>query len=586
MIINKMKTKFSFALMLVFLFWRGFCAAEVYLNLVQPYENANFPYVKQSFVFGSVVPATATVMINGITVVPYSNGGFLTMIPFEEGKFSIEASATDGGSITSVTRVVNVASAPPILTEDRSDLDALYPKTRVVLRTGDTLEVACQGAVGGTAQFRFTSGGEFIPMEESARTPGIYKGAYTFKPGDEFDDSDVVFSLKRKDGKKITEKAGASITLQRRRSPRIVELREDTIFLTGPDTDFGYNMFGLPGTRLEVTGERGDFLRVAIGDSNQGWVKKGAVRELAAGSVPGRSVSRNIRVSTTAASTILSMPLQHRHAYRVDQYLDPYNIRLILYGVVADTDRIRYLSENSVVKEVTWMQTEPNTAVFEIRTKQNQPWGYDVRYEGDTLILEIRHRPAHNGKNGSLKGLRVAVDAGHSPLSFGTIGPWANTEASVCLSVAKAVQAELERRGADVVMTQDGTREISLQDRVDTAWAARAHVFISIHADACSEGQNPRDVEGYSIHYYHPQSRELAEILHRDYGDRSKIRDQGLWRSNLAVCRAPQMISLLMEQGFLMLPEYEALFLTPKHQKMVAENIASSLLEFMEKNPK
>jgi hypothetical protein len=100
--------------------------------------------------------------------------------------------------------VVNVAAAPPVLTEDRSDLEALYPKNRVMLRTGDTLDIACQDAIKKAAQFRFSSGGEFIPMEESTRTPGIYRGAYTFKPNDEFDESDVIFSLKRKDGKKIT----------------------------------------------------------------------------------------------------------------------------------------------------------------------------------------------------------------------------------------------------------------------------------------------------------------------------------------------------------------------------------------------
>lgn len=580
-----MKTKHFFLLALIAFAAREASHAEVYLKIVQPYENANLPYVKQSFVFGAVMPTTATLTINGVTVVPHSNGGFLTMIPFQEGKFSIEAVATDGVSVSSITRTVNVGSAPPVLTEDRSDLDPLYPKNRVVLRIGDTLEVACQGAIAGSAQFRFSTGGEFIPMEESTRTPGVYRGVYTFRQGDEFDDSDIVFLLKRKDGKKITAKAGASITLQRRRSPRVVELREDTIFLTGPDADYGYNMFGLPGTRLEVTGERGDYLRVGIGDSNHGWIRKSASRELPVGSVLGRSVSRNIRISATAESTILSMPLQYRHAYRLDQFLDPYNLRLTLFGVVADTDRIRYLSKDSVIKEVTWNQTEPSTCVFEIRTNQNQPWGYDVRYEGDTLILEIRHRPPHNGKNGSLKGLRVAVDAGHSPSSFGTIGPWGNTEASVCLLVSKAVKQELEKRGAEVVLTQDGTKEISLQGRVDAAWAAKAHVFISIHADACPEGQNPQDVEGYSFHYYHPQSRELAEILHRDYGRRSNIRDQGLWRSNLAVCRATQMISILMEQGFLLLPEFEAQFLTPKHQKMVADNIASSLWEFMDKNP-
>jgi N-acetylmuramoyl-L-alanine amidase len=494
--------------------------------------------------------------------------------------------ATDGVNVSSVARVVNVAAAPPVFTEDSSRFEALAPKSRVVLRVGDTLDLSCQGAPGGAASFKFVEGGEYIPMEEYSKTPGVYRGVYTFKPTDDFDESDIQFSLKRKDGKKLTTKAGASVTLQRRRSPRVIELKEETTFLTGPESDYGYNMFGITGTRLEVTGEREDFFRVAIGDSNQGWIRKSAARELPLGTIPGKSVSRNVRISTTADSTIISIPLQYRHAYRIDQSMSPYNIRLTFFGVIADTDRIRYVSRESVVKEVTWAQSEPTTCVFDIRTKQEQGWGYDARYEGETFILEIRHRPQWVGKNGMLKGIKVAVDAGHTPTSFGTIGPWANTEASECFLVAKVVKQELERRGAEVVMTQDGTKEISLQGRVDEAWKAKANFFISIHADACPEGQNPRDVEGYSVHYYHPQSRSLAEIIYEDYGQRSGIRDQGLWRSNLAVCRAPQMISLLLEQGFLMLPEFEAMALTPKHQKMVADNIASSLWEFMDRHPK
>jgi hypothetical protein len=152
--------------------------ADVYLKVVQPYENANLPYVKQSFVFGSVLPATATLTINGTTVVPYSNGGFLTMIPFQEGKFTIEAVATDGVNVSSVARVVNVAAAPPVFTEDSSRFEALAPKSRVVLRVGDTLDLSCQGAPGGAASFKFVDGGEYIPMEEYSK-PRVCIEAYT-----------------------------------------------------------------------------------------------------------------------------------------------------------------------------------------------------------------------------------------------------------------------------------------------------------------------------------------------------------------------------------------------------------------------
>jgi N-acetylmuramoyl-L-alanine amidase len=118
------------------------------------------------------------------------------------------------------------------------------------------------------------------------------------------------------------------------------------------------------------------------------------------------------------------------------------------------------------------------------------------------------------------------------------------------------------------------------------AWREKAHLYISIHADACGEGQDPREVQGYSVHYYHPQSHAFAESIHNVYGQKTGLRDEGLWRSNLAVCRATQMPSILLEQAFLILPEYEELMLTPRHHRLVAESIILGILQFMETHPK
>src|SRR5262245_56507814 len=82
------------------LFLSSRAQAEPFLRISQPYENASIPSVKQSFVFGSVVPATASLTINGVAVKPHTNGGFLVMIPFEAGRFKVEAVADDGVSTT------------------------------------------------------------------------------------------------------------------------------------------------------------------------------------------------------------------------------------------------------------------------------------------------------------------------------------------------------------------------------------------------------------------------------------------------------------------------------------------------------
>ncbi len=564
---------------LVFGFASLSVAAEPVLKIIQPYENQKLPYVTTSFVFGSITPATATLMINGVPVTPHKNGGFLTMIPFTEGAFQIQAAASDGVFTSTVTRNVSVASAPRPFPTDHGKIEPLSPRTRIVLRAEDDLEVSFQGAPGGVATFRIGNSSDWFPMRESIGSiPGIYRGVYRFKPNAEKENEDITFQLVRADKKKITQKAGAQITLQRRSVPRIVDLKERAILLTGPSTDLGYSLFLLEGVRLEVSGEWGDFYRVRLNDTDDGWIKKSGAVEQPGGTPPARSISRNIRIDATDASTTVEIPLQYRHAHRIEELTSPYRLRLTLYGVTPDTDRIRYKSSKAEVKELVWTQPSNDLAVFEIPLKQQQSWGYDARYEGTKLVLEIRHRP----KTG-LKGLRVAIDAGHSTQSYGTIGPWGNTEASVNLAAAKVVQKELERRGVDVIMIQDGTKDPSLQDRVDEAWAKKAQLYISFHCDATDDGVDPREVEGFSLHYYQPQSRGLAEALHRAYKDRSGMRDQGLWRSNLAVCRQTQMPSALFEMGFLVIPQIEEKLVSPSYQQTVAASVVEAITALLER---
>lgn len=559
--------------------------AEPFLRIVQPFEGATLPAVESSFVFGSVVPATATLTINGIPVEPHTNGGFFTMIPFSEGPFEITAVATTGSSTTTVTRRVVVSESAKPFEADDDTIKPIEPVTRVVLRPSDIILASFQGAPGGRAYFKIGRG-RLIPMLEIDRgMPGIYRGSYKIQPDDKFDKDDVLFTLRRKDGKKITRRAGAQIIVQRRTIPRYIATDQDTVLLTGPGGSYGYHLFLEKGVQLEVTGEYGDYLRVALGQNGEGWLRKSHTSALSPGTPPARSVSRNIRIETTETTTVLRIPLRHRHAHRIEQSVNPHRLLLKLYGVRADTDRIGFKSDKSVVREVTWKHDEPDAVTFDIRTNQSQAWGYNVRYEGTTFILEIRHAPQIAQKWGAtLKGIRVAVDAGHSPASFGTIGPWGNTEASVNVMTARALKEALERRGAEVVMIQDGTREISLKDRVEEAWERRAHMFISLHCDATGEGNDPRDDHGFSVHYYHPQSRALAEELHGRYKQKSGIPDRGLWRSNLAVCRTTEMPSILFEQAFLILPEFEERLLTPRFQRLIADTIVEAVQAFVDKS--
>jgi N-acetylmuramoyl-L-alanine amidase len=579
-----MKNRHSFFILIIFgsgFFHIPAAGQSPHVRIVQPYENANLPAIQSSFVFGSVTPATATLIINGIPVKPHTNGGFLTMIPFQPGAFTIEAVAFDGSSTATATRTVAVAEPRISFADDSSHLQLLSPLSSVAMRAGELLTVTFQAAPNGTATFRIGSHTDHIPMlEQPGMVRGIYRGAYKIQPNDKFDKDFLVINIKRADGQRKSLKTGVHLSLVANAVPKIVELIDDAVLLTGPAMDFGYALFPLKGVHMEVVGEQGDFVRVAAG-SYIGWVRKINTRELSAGSIPSHSVAANLRVTTTDASTIIELPLQARHLHQVEEYTDPNKIQLTLWGVTADSDRVRYREKNSLVKEITWRQPEPGTFVLDIQLHRKHPWGYDVRYEGNVLVMELRRAPMVGvGRNPRLKGLKVVLDPGHGPMNFGTIGPLGNTEATVVLQLAEVMKKELEKRGAEVIITRDH-RDMNLRQRTELAWKEKGHVFISLHCDAIAEGQDPRKSHGYSVHYYSAQSRLLADALHSAYGERVSIPDQGMWRSNLAVCRLPQMPSVLFELGFLIMPEFEELVLTPAFQQIAAESVAIALQNFI-----
>ena len=78
----------------------------------------------------------------------------------------------------------------------------------------------------------------------------------------------------------------------------------------------------------------------------------------------------------------------------------------------------------------------------------------------------------------------VVVDAGHGGRDPGAIGVGGLREKDVTLALAKALRKSLRARGFDVVLTRDGDRTLSLEERTAIAEGAGGDVFVSVHANA------------------------------------------------------------------------------------------------------
>ncbi len=94
------------------------------------------------------------------------------------------------------------------------------------------------------------------------------------------------------------------------------------------------------------------------------------------------------------------------------------------------------------------------------------------------------------------KNVIVALDAGHGGNDPGAHGPNGTLEKEVVFAIAKKLKALIDgQRGMEAVMVRNGDYYLDLRQRMKIARAAKADLFISIHADAF---QDP-NVKGASV---------------------------------------------------------------------------------------
>jgi len=213
----------------------------------------------------------------------------------------------------------------------------------------------------------------------------------------------------------------------------------------------------------------------------------------------------------------------------------------------------------------------------------------------------------------------IAIDAGHGGVDPGASGPSGTLEKDVVLQTAEALKAELETRGHfQVVLVRDDDTFITLKDRVRAGRAAKADLFISLHADSVSDAtvhgasvytlsetasdsvaaelersENAADViSGVDLSGNDEVSTILIDLAQRETKNRSSIfaqmllpeldRQTGLISkphrfAGFRVLKAPDVPSVLIELGFLSNATDEARLTSPKWRASTAAAIARAI---------
>lgn len=135
------------------------------------------------------------------------------------------------------------------------------------------------------------------------------------------------------------------------------------------------------------------------------------------------------------------------------------------------------------------------TARIEVRLSRTDPTTFAARSGSDRSHAFPREtessRPAHRRPTGTSADdgkLVVVIDPGHGGIDPGAVRDGVH-EADLVLTFARDLrEALLRSEGFEVAMTRDADEFVSLEARIDVARRAGGEVFLSLHADAVSEG--------------------------------------------------------------------------------------------------
>ncbi|MBN4076496.1 N-acetylmuramoyl-L-alanine amidase [Gemmatimonas aurantiaca] len=599
------------------------------IQVTYPRAGQRIAAVDSTFIIGSA-PVGWRVTVNGHDAVTHAEGGWLAFVPLTGGKFvfDIEAFSNINGETQSASLQLPVYV--PALPQTDSVAELLIyknyrlPRISTSYLSGADVRLQFRGVPGCRAWAEISGIADSIPMIESEGTPapfygasvfedssdtdiprilGIYQGQFKVPESAQEDSVHILYHLAPPNPASMlaylreqpiratnfgavnalrfadisaTDTNGMTVAFNHSAFPVTIEFT-DTVQIMRVGPRRGYlGLFQPAGVRVSAIGYEGDWFVVKLSESRIGYVHRQSARRLSKGVLPPESKLRSFRSFYDDAKRRLkvSASLSARHPFSISEP-EPNILVVELFGVTMDTDWFRYDFADPNIINASWTQPEPELFRLELRFAKPL-WGYSATYRGTVFELTINY-PPKNLRN--LKGKTIVLDPGHSP-DPGSIGPTQFREADANLKIALFLREELKRKGADIVMTRADTSGLPLYSRPALADSLDADLFVSIHNNALPDGVNPLESYGVSTYYYHTHSIGLARAIHSEMLKLPNQRDHGLYHGNLAVIRPTSRPSVLVECGFMIVPEQEAWLKTDDYTKRVAKAIARGVEKF------
>lgn len=262
----------------------------------------------------------------------------------------------------------------------------------------------------------------------------------------------------------------------------------------------------------------------------------------------------------------------------------------------------------------------------------NEQYGHrlviDLYEKTKTVVRTEKDLAPQSGRKG--RDVVIAIDAGHGGEDPGASGPRNLKEKDVVLEIAKTLEKRLKKtKGIKPVLTRTGDYYLSLSERPRLAKKKyNADIFISIHADAFTDSsaqgssvyalsrkgatssaaayladkENQSDLiggvridekdsmvknvlidlimEGSLEHSIYMGDKMLSEM-----GGVGKLHKSRVEQAGFRVLKSPDMVSVLVETGFISNPTEAKRLSDPAYQHKLAEAITEGLENYLTQYP-
>ncbi|HVR81009.1 MAG TPA: N-acetylmuramoyl-L-alanine amidase [Luteimonas sp.] len=271
----------------------------------------------------------------------------------------------------------------------------------------------------------------------------------------------------------------------------------------------------------------------------------------------------------------------------------------------------------------TGVPTRVATGIASASTQTPSPPPSQERARAPVKTMQdVMHR-------GGLRPLVIAIDAGHGGQDPGARGPGGSREKMITLSIARELARQVNATpGLKAYLTRDTDVFIPLTQRYQKARAAKADLFVSIHADsfsspdACGSSvfvlsqrgassqaarwlasqENAADLVGgvklqdkddtlasvlldLSQSATMKASEDMANQVLAGLKRLGKTHKGGVERANFVVLRSPDVPSMLVETAFISNPDEERRLNDPDQQRALARAVLDGVNAYFTRQP-